>query len=163
MTTLRAEPLTAAAFRRYGRVIEMPRDDAQARGPGWRWWAEIALLEGDGRRWGVGYLDLEPAVPRFDWAERHLRSAEAVIATSADVLVYVGAPGDDGGLPALRDFRVFVVPAGDGVVLDPGVWHGAPLAVRRPTSALVLLLEHTGRDDVTVERFDTPVDVEVPS
>lgn len=164
MTVVRAEPLTAASFRPFGRVLEMPSEEAHARGPGWRWWAEIALLPDDGRRWGVGYLDLEPTEPRFDWAERHLRTVEAVVATSADLLVYVGAPRGGGGLPPLGDFRVFRVPPGAGVVMDPGVWHGAPLAPGRATSALVLLLEGTGRDDVTVERFaDTPVDIEMPS
>jgi hypothetical protein len=47
-------------------------------------------------------------------------------------------------------------------VLDPGVWHGAPLALDRALAALVLLPEGTGADDTTVVRFpDNPIRIEV--
>jgi ureidoglycolate lyase len=163
VTTLRARDLSADSFAPFGRVIELPGRDPDATGPGWRWWAETQLLEGDGRPWGVGYLDLEPTEMRFDWAERHLHTVEAVLATSADLLLYVG-PGDleePPHLPPLEEFRVFRIPAGRGVVLDRGVWHGAPLAAGKRAPALVLILEGTGRDDVTVVRFeDRPVAIE---
>jgi hypothetical protein len=99
---------------------------------------------------------------RFDWAERHLRTQEAVFATSADLLVYVAPadfPEDPGRLPPPDRFRVFRVPPGAGVVMDRAVWHGAPL-VEEPTRALVLLLEGTGRHDVTMVRFpDGPLGI----
>ena len=163
MTKLQAECLSPDVFAAFGRVVSRPLDDPEARGKGWRWWSEIASLTGDGRPWGVGYLDLEPTTLRFDWAERHMETQEAVFATSADLLFYVGPADhldDPARLPSLDDFRVFRVPAGNGVILDKGVWHGAPLAAERPTAALVLLLKGTGRQDVTVERFvDTPVEI----
>jgi ureidoglycolate lyase len=165
VSKLRAEGLTAEAFSPYGQVVSLPHAEAFAAGPGWRWWPEIAALEGDGRAWGVGYLDLEPVEPRFDWAERHLRTQEGIFATSDDLLVYVGPPEqleDPAALPRLERFRVFRVPAGSGVVLDRGVWHGAPLATGSKTFAVVLILEGTGTHDVTVVRFpDTPVDIEL--
>lgn len=155
------EALTAEAFAPYGRVIERPARARDAEGPGWRWWAETALLGGDGRPFGVGYLDLSPAERRFDWAERHMRTQEAVIATSSDLLLYVGPPehpDEPGRLPALERFRVFEIPAGSGVVMDRGVWHGAPFTVDRAAPAIVLILEGTGRTDVTVVRFG-PVEI----
>lgn len=161
MTTVRIEELTAEAFAPFGDVVTRPLRAADAAASGWQWWAEVAALAGDGRPWTVGYLDLEPTKLQFDWAERHMRTVEGVFATKEDVLVYVG-PGDDledpSRLPPLEDFRAFRVPAGAGVVLKRGVWHGAPLCAGAQTSALVLLLEGTGRDDVTVVRFPkTPV------
>ena len=155
MIRLPVEPLTAEAFGPYGRVVELPQRPEDAAGPGWRWWAETAYLAGDGRPFGVGYLDLWPAGGTFDWAERHLRTQEAVFATSADLLVYVAPadhPEDPARLPAPDRFRVFRVPPGSGVVMDRAVWHGAPLA-EAPTRALVLILEGTGRHDVTMVRF----------
>jgi ureidoglycolate hydrolase len=114
--------------------------------------------------WGIGWLDLAPAALRFDWAERHFRTEEAIFATSSDLLIYVG-PGEHLERPdrlcELEEFRVFRIPAGGGVVLNRGVWHGAPLALH-PTTAVVLILEGTGKRDVTVVRFhDTPVDIEM--
>jgi hypothetical protein len=47
------------------------------------------------------------------------------------------------------------VPRGRGIVLNPGVWHGAPLALDEPSGVAVLLLEGTGREDTTVVRFDS--------
>lgn len=154
--TLPVRELSAEAFAPYGRVIEAPSRSGDGSGPGWTWWAETVLLAGDGRPWGVGYLDLQPTERRFDWAERHLRTQEAIIPTGAEAFVYVGPPEhleEPRRLPPFERFEVFRVPAGAGVVMDRGVWHGAPFAADRPTNAVVLLQEGTGRADVTLVRF----------
>jgi ureidoglycolate lyase len=157
--------LTDEGFAPFGTVVRTPSRGQDAEGPGWRWWAETVLLEGDGRRWSLGYLDLDPAPPPgFDWAERHLRSQEAIVPVSGGCLVYV-APAEHldepDHVPSLEGFRVFRVPAGSGVVMHPGVWHGAPIADGGPAKAIVLLLEGTGRDDVMMVRFDeTPMLIE---
>ena len=150
--------LSADAFRPYGRVIDLPARDHDASGPGWRWWAETAVLEGDGRPWGVGYLDLAPGAPRFDWAERHMRTSETIVPVAGSCLVYVAPPDhpeEPDRLPPLERFEVFRVPPGAGVVMDAAVWHGAPLADGGPARAIVLILEGTGRHDVTLVRFET--------
>jgi ureidoglycolate lyase len=162
--TLVTEDLTPDAFAGFGHVIERPARQHDADGPGWQWWAETSALRSDGRPWTFGYLDLNSAPLRFDWAERHLRSQEVVLAGSSDIVMYVAAPvpGEPDRLPALDDFHAFRVPAGRGIVMEPGVWHGAPFAVDATSNAVVLLLEGTGRDDVTVVRFsESPVDIEV--
>ncbi len=157
------EPLTAEAFRPFGQVIEQPQRAPDATGPGWQWWSETALLASDDRPYGIGYLDLLPAALRFDWAERHMRSAEMLIPTGGDCLVYVGPPDhleEPDRLPSLDRFRVFRVEQGKGVLLHPGVWHGAPLALDRPLNVIVLLLQATGSTDTIVVRFaDTSVEI----
>jgi ureidoglycolate lyase len=156
--------LSTEVFRPYGRVIERPGRKEDASGPGWAWWADTVALEGDGRPWGVGYLDLEPAAPRFDWAERHMRSVESIVPISGTCLVYVAPPEhpeEPGRLPGFERFEVFRVRPGSGVVMDTAVWHGAPLAEGGPARAIVLLLEGTGAEDVTVVRFeDEPVEID---
>ncbi len=160
---LRKEPLAAEAFAPFGQVIEQPASAPDATGPGWRWWGETVLMAGDSRPYGIGYLDLQPAELRFDWAERHMRSAELLIPTGGDCLVYVGPPDypdQPERLAPLERFRVFRVREGQGVLLQPGVWHGAPLAIDRPLNVVVLLLHHTGRVDTSVVRFtETPVGI----
>jgi ureidoglycolate lyase len=162
MTTLRVRELIPEAFAPYGDVIALPGRGEDAAGPGWRWWAETVSLPTDGRGFGVGYLDLGGSPMRFDWAERHLRSVEVIVPLGGDCLVYVGPadrPEDPAAISARERFEVFRLRPGSGVAMRPGVWHGAPLS-KRPSSAMVLLLEGTGRDDVTVVRFeDDPVDV----
>ena len=163
-TTLPVEKLTAAAFARYGKVIEMPTRETDATGPGWKWWGENAFLEGDARPYGIGYLDLEPAELRFDWAERHMRSMEMLIPAGGDCLVYVGPPDyldEPARMPPLASFEVFRVRQGQGVLLEPGVWHGAPLALDERLNVIVLLHRNTGQEDTAVMRFEeTPVIIE---
>jgi ureidoglycolate lyase len=162
---VRVDDLTDDAFAPFGTVVRTPSRPDDATGPGWRWWAETVMLESDGRPWGVGYLDLEPVpAPRFDWAERHLRSQEAIVPVSGGCLVYVAPPDhpeEPDRLPAFDAFRVFRVRPGSGVVMHPAVWHGAPIAEDEAAKAIVLLLAGTGRDDVTVVRFeDAPILIE---
>lgn len=163
MTVLRARALAPDAFSAYGSVIDVPNRREDASGPGWRWWTETVALPTDGRPFAIGYLDLRPAPLRFDWAERHMRSPEVIVPLQGECLVYVGPaehPDEPPRIPERGRFEVFRVPPGAGVVMRPGVWHGAPL-VRAATTAMVLLLEGTGREDVTVVRFeDDPVGVE---
>lgn len=137
--------LTPSAFEPYGQVIDLPLTQSDAEGPGWRWWAETVVVPGTTVPFTVGYLDLTPFSLQFDWAEYHLRSTETIVPLGADCLIYVGSPGDE---PHWESFEVFRMRTGQGVVLNEGVWHGAPLAVDRPTSALVLLGQGTGLDDV---------------
>ena len=152
-----AEPLTAAAFRPFGAVIERPSAAADATGPGWAWWAQAVSLPADDRPLAVGYLALEPAARRFDWAERHARASEAIFPLDGECIVYVALPA-----PRPDGLRAFRVPAGAGVVLDPGVWHGAPLALDQPLAAMVLLPRGTGAQDTVVARFeDNPIAIEV--
>ena len=156
MTSLAAEPLSAGAFAQFGRLVERPIRRPDATGPGWQWWAETALLPADARSFGIGYLDLRPHAPRFDWAERHMRSVEVVVPLDGDCLAYVGPPEDlehPERIPSRHRFRVFRIPVGSGIAMEPGVWHGAPLAIDAPVRAIVLLLEGTGANDTVLVQF----------
>jgi len=164
MMRLPIQKLTPDAFAPFGQVIGQIARAPDAQGPGWHWWGETALLAADSRPYGIGYLDLWPAELCFDWAERHMRSAEMLVPTGGDCLIYVGPPDHPeapGRLPALERFAVFRVPQGQAVLLDPGVWHGAPLAIDQPLNVVVLLLQGTGANDTSVVRFtDTPVEID---
>src|SRR3954453_20428298 len=123
--TLPVDDLPDHAFAPFGTVVRRPSRPHDATGPGWQWWAETVVLQDDGRPWSVGDLDLEPAAPRFDWAERPLRSQEAIVPVSGRCLVYVAPadnPDEPDRLPPFDAFRVFRVPPGSGVVMNPAVW-----------------------------------------
>jgi ureidoglycolate lyase len=158
---LAAEPLDEEAFRPFGRIFREPPRPQDADGPGWRWWGETLELAGDARGYGRGYHDQRPLTPAVDWAERHMRSAELVAPLGGDCLVYAGPaehPDEPGRAPQLERFRAFRVPAGQAVLLAPGVWHGAPFAADGPSAALVVLASGTGREDTHVVRFpESPV------
>jgi ureidoglycolate hydrolase len=152
-----AEPLTADSFDAFGHVLAQPSGAPDATGEGWSWWAQAGRLPADERSYAIGYLALEPAEPEFDWCERHPRAAELIVPIGGDCVVYAAPAAEQ---PA--GFRAFRVTVGTGVVLDPGVWHGAPLAVDRALSAVVVLPQGTGTEDTTVVRFpENPIRIEV--
>jgi ureidoglycolate hydrolase len=150
-TELTASELDPATFARYGTVVEQPARAHDAEGAGWRWWAETATLAATGGAYGIGFLDLRPAPLRFDWAERHERSPEMIVTVAGSCLVYVSPAAPEREEPGA--FEVFRLGSGQGVILAPGVWHGAPLALGGPAAALVLLREGTGVEDTVIVRF----------
>ena len=158
---LPVEELTVESFAPFGTLIEQPKSPQDADGPGWTWWAETGLLPAADRPYAIGFLDLRPAPLQFDWAERHMQASELLLPLGGDCLVYVGPPdhvNEPERLPDLDRFRVFGVKKGQGVLLNPGVWHGAPLAFGGPLSVAVLLLQGTGNSDASLVRFeDNPV------
>ena len=161
---LKIEELTTESFAPFGEVITQPDRGQDAQGLGWTWWGENHVMAGGDRNYAIGYLDLQPAELRFDWAERHMQSDELLIPMGEQCLVYVG-PADHldepDRLPPLEHFRVFRLRRGQGVLLGKGVWHGAPLALDKALNVAVLLLKETGKVDGHVVRFeDTPIQIE---
>lgn len=142
---LPVEELTSDTFASYGVVIERPDGATDASGSGWSWWSEISRLPQADRPYAVGYLNLQPSAMEFDWAERHLKSAEVIVPLGGECLIYVGPPDPT---PLWDRFQVFRVRAGQAIVLKEGIWHGAPLALDHPLTALVLLRQGTGAEDV---------------
>ena len=154
---LHVQELTAEAFTRFGVIIEQPVRSQDAQGPGWSWWGENAYLDSDHRPYGIGYLDLVPADLTFDWAERHMHSQEMLIPAQGDCLVYVGPslyPEEPGKMPGVESVEVFRIRPGQAAILNKGVWHGAPLAIREPAKVIVLLLKNSGAEDCYVVRFE---------
>jgi ureidoglycolate lyase len=149
------EALTKESFAPFGTIIERPTHPHDASGSGWQWWGEQAQLLGGDRPYAIGYLDLKPAPLVFDWAEHHALSDELIIPLGEDCLVYVAPPhaGEPTLLPPMETFRAFHVRPGQAVLLAPGVWHGAPLAIYQPLNVLVLLLHNTGQQDTHIARF----------
>ncbi len=160
---LSLQALTAETFAPYGEVVSQPQRPNDAGGPGWRWWGEVVRMGGGDRPYAIGYLDLTPAPLTFDWAERHMQSDELLVPLGSDCAVYVGPPAypdEPDRMPALDQFAVFKVPQGQAVLLKPGTWHGAPMAIDAPTKVLVILLKNTGNQDMHLVRFeDTPVEI----
>ena len=157
------EELTSEYFAPFGQVIQTPARPVDGSGPGWKWWGSVALMPGEEQPYMIGYLDLQPAELRFDWAERHMRSVEVLVPAGGDCLVYVGPPDNPeapGRMPTLERFRVFRIRQGQAVMLGKGVWHGAPLAVDRPLNVVIMLLEKSGENDLHLVRFtDNPVQI----
>jgi ureidoglycolate hydrolase len=150
--------LTVDAFAPFGAIVTQPASAAQASGASWQYWSGLALLPGDGVGYGVGYLHTQPCgVARFDWAERHALSYELLVAATGECIIHVAPaqyPDELDRLPPLGSFRLFRLLPGQGVVLNPKVWHGAPLAVDSPAQVLVVLRQDTGAENTCIVPFE---------
>ena len=151
------QDLLPEAFAPFGKVIEQPTRPADGDGPGWKWWGGVGILPGQGHSYAIGYLDLQPVSEwRFDWAERHHASPELLVPTGGDCLIHVAPPDHPDELdrlPPLDRFKLFRVRPGQAVLLNPKVWHGAPLALGQALNVVVLLDQGTGSDNTSVVPF----------
>lgn len=158
---LQIESVSQLNFTDFGRLVQRPARATDASGPGWQWWGDLEALAASDRAYALGMLNLSSSALTVDWAERHMQTEELIAPLTGNCLVYV-APADHPNEPdRLADFdrfRVFRVVPGQVVILNPGVWHGAPLAETAPAQALVILRQGTAVQDMHIARFpDAPL------
>ena len=125
--SITAEPLTAAAFAPFGRVIDTagaaPRPMNAGMARRFHDLAAIAVA-GEGAEAVIGLVEAQPyALPlRLSLVERHPLGAQAFVPLSAAPFLVVVCPDADGkpGRP-----RAFVTAGGyQGVCYARGTWHG---------------------------------------
>jgi ureidoglycolate lyase len=147
--TIEAVPLTAAAFRLYGDVVEAgERFDVINRGTT-RQYADLARLDVDAQG-GRARLSLYRVAPyamplAVTMLERHPLSSQLFVPLNeARFLVVVAAPGVDAIDPS--QVRAFLCNGRQGVNYRPGTWHHPVIALDRETDFLVLDRSGGGRN-----------------
>ena len=128
---IRAEPLTAAAFARFGDVLEARGEPDRVINAGLcgRYHDLAALDFGAGGRAGISVFHAEPrSLPyRLDLLERHPEGSQAFLPLTAHPFLIVVAP-DEGDRPGTP--RAFLSAPHQGINFHRGTWHGVltPLA-----------------------------------
>lgn len=152
MTTIKARPLSAEAFAPFGEVLtprEMPSKMINA-GRCERHHA-LATVERSGGEAIISIFRSEPVSLPYDCAllERHPLGSQAFIPLNDQPWLSVVAPDQDGrpGAPI-----AFIVPAGMGVNLRAGVWHGVLTPLDQAADFLVVDREGEGvnLEEVTI-------------
>ncbi|WP_294927231.1 ureidoglycolate lyase [uncultured Paracoccus sp.] len=144
MTTIKAQPITAAAFAPYGEVLA-PRDTATKMINAGRCERHHALatVQRGGGEAIISIFRSQPVTLPYDCAllERHPLGSQAFIPLSDRPWLSVVAP-DEGGRPGAP--LAFIVPAGVGVNLHAGVWHGVLTPLDHAADFLVVDREGDG-------------------
>lgn len=144
MTTIKAQPITAAAFAPYGEVLA-PRDTATKMINAGRCERHHALatVQRGGGEAIISIFRSQPVSLPYDCAllERHPLGSQAFIPLSDRPWLSVVAP-DEGGRPG--EPLAFIVPAGVGVNLHAGVWHGVLTPLDHAADFLVVDREGDG-------------------
>ena len=130
MTILRPEPLTAAAFARFGDVLEAAGDFRLINaGLCQRHHDRAKIDTGNDARPGISIFRAEPrALPyEFELVERHPDGSQAFLPMTEHPFLVIVAP-DQSGRPGPP--RVFLTTGAQGINLHRGTWHGVltPLA-----------------------------------
>ncbi|RJL16647.1 ureidoglycolate lyase [Paracoccus siganidrum] len=144
MTTIKAMPITAEAFAPFGELLT-PRAQADRminEGRCERHHA-LATVERGGGEAIISIFRSKPVSLPHDCAllERHPLGSQAFMPLHSDPWLSVVAP-DAGGRPGAP--LAFLVPAGMGINLRAGVWHGVLTPLDRAADFLVVDREGEG-------------------
>ena len=144
MTTIRIEPITAEAFAPFGDLLT-PRatPDRMINAGRCERHHALATVERHGGEAIISIFRSEAVSLPYDCTllERHPLGSQAFIPLGADAWLSVVAP-DEGGKPGAP--LAFIVPAGMGVNLRAGVWHGVLTPLDGPADFLVVDREGEG-------------------
>jgi ureidoglycolate lyase len=127
--TLRAEPLTAAAFAPFGEVLEATGDFRLINEGLCRRHHDRAQLDfGPDGRAGISVFDAVPrALPySFDLIERHPEGSQAFLPLTQHPFLVIVAAGPD-ATP-----RAFLTNGAQGINLARGTWHGVLTPLHAP-------------------------------
>jgi ureidoglycolate lyase len=140
--TLAIEPLTPAAFRPFGDVIEASEQATQYDiNEGWaRRFHDLARID-TGRDGGHPLLSVfraraRPLPLRLSLLERHRLGSQAFVALAPRRFLVVVAPA--GPQPDAAQMRCFLAAPGQGVNYAAGTWHHPLLAIDEDTDFLVV-------------------------
>lgn len=152
MSTIRIEPLTAAAFAPFGEVLApKPAPDRMINAGRCERHHALATVERAGGEAIISIFRSDPVSLPYDCdlLERHPLGSQAFMPMGPDAWLSVVAP-DEGGRPG--PLRAFLVPSDVGVNLRAGTWHGVLTPLDRPADFLVIDREGAGvnLEEVTI-------------
>jgi ureidoglycolate hydrolase len=145
---IRAEPLTAEAFRLFGQVIGV--DTVQMK------------IVNDRFRMGVITMTHQPF--RLSHLNRHIKSTQALIPLGGQTcLVVVAPPTINLDSPEdLKQVKAFINDGSSGINIGLGTWHMALLPLGPKMSMVNIQGEHSWEDTEErsfLEKFDTVIEV----
>jgi ureidoglycolate lyase len=147
LQAVRIEPLAAAAFAPFGRLISTRDGAPDYRGAsGTQGW-HVAFESGQPLLsvLRTPYLGLQ-----FGKMERHSHVSQAFVPLGGSpAVVAVAPPTPDGARPRLEDIRAFLLDGSKGYVLDLGTWHSLdrfPLAP--PDTTFLMITDHETQRDL---------------
>jgi ureidoglycolate hydrolase len=145
---IRAEPLTAEAYRPFGQVIGLDR-------------IQMKIVND---RFRMGMITMKCQLFRITRLNRHIKSTQALISLGGKAcLVVVAPPTVNLDSPEdLTQVKAFINDGSCGINIDLGTWHMAPLPLGPEVNLVNIQGEHSGEDTEErsfEEKFDTVLEV----
>ncbi len=150
MNEIRVEVISKDSFSGlgFGTVIEAGDIRADTETGQFNWWNKLAVITH--KECSLGMVEAQPVEKvKNSSFEHHGKTTEMLIPTTTDVYLFLGK-GKSGKKEELdlKSVKAFKLKAGQAVVLDPYIWHCAPIAGEKiPTRIFVLFENGTPEDD----------------
>ena len=151
---IRIEPIDAAAFAPFGKVLAMGEAGD----------TDGNIIRTDGAGWSDAYthdpllatnaslgMTRSGGTPfEVRQMERHPNTQEALFCAEGPIVLVVAAAGPQKS-PDARNLRAFAIPPGTVVVMHPGTWHDACRGLHGPTTYYWMATVRTGAEWQDVE------------
>jgi len=167
ITIVRAEPLVAESFARFGEVVGTAEgDDGRLVN------LETARRFDHAARLENARMDAHPNLAffhctpvvlpfRVTMLERHPHSTQAFLPLAGGRWVVCVAPDGAGGEPDLDGLRAFLAEPGIGVNFRRGLWHHPILALDQPARFAMLAWEDGGPGDAEERTLTQHLEIQV--
>lgn len=164
MKQIKVQPLSQAAFRRYGEFLSLVDNEA-LRGASIfsaSFFADVISMDyGRGNPPSISVCQVTPEEKRIiRFIEYHQYTCEGILPLDGDVILFVGVPVM-GELTADR-IEAFYVPQGTFVKLHPLIVHGSQFSASdAEVHSLCLLAGRTFKNDMTAKRLPEDEQIEL--
>jgi ureidoglycolate hydrolase len=147
------EPLTAAGFRQFGEVIEVPGSATPTIETGiLRYWGGLAKARIH-EQIEFGLFTVKAREREVAEMERHARTPEFLVSLSGEFLLAVAPASVGTAAPQAAKVRVFIVKPGQAVLLSKATWHALPFPKADEGLFVVAFREATATRDLKVKPF----------
>jgi ureidoglycolate lyase len=143
------EAATLTSVAPFGRFI-----GAHAESPVFAQWPGVVVTGPAPIEMGAGaellHVRMQAAVfpARVALLERHFKHTQTYLSANGRPFVMVLGTETAHGRPDVAGLRAFLFKDGEGVVMDPGVWHEFPLALEDDTRFTVILRSESHINDL---------------
>jgi ureidoglycolate hydrolase len=145
---IKAAKITVKKFAPFGQYVSTGNKKADSKNKVFSFWDSLGSFKIKGETAVCIVNTLPQKQMREDGMEHHKKTAEALLATSGDIVVVTTLADDKNPkLPDPAKVKAFVVPKGDAVIFSPGVWHHAPLAVKEACNVFIIFDKSTLEKD----------------
>lgn len=154
MRNIKVQKLTPEAFAPFGKVLTTEGLEAGGNPASHLWYPQVSVVD---RATSINLMEVVPREFVCQKFEAHDHTAENLIPMTGGVIVTVIPKGE---LTADR-MAAFYVPQGQGVSIDPSVWHFVPFPIGTPVMCSVIFANGTSSTDIYFDELPEAVGLEL--
>ncbi len=149
---LKPEAVNEENFAPFGRLVFLPRSNADYQSEQFDWYDEITLCNLDTASFGLVHSYPQQVYTEYE-LECHNHTEELLLPLDADIALILRKPGAF-DVSDVSAFHAFLVPKHTLICLKESVWHHAPISIHEECNTLVVYKYKTGKIDKQVVKAE---------